>query len=138
MNNKGFTLVELLAVLVILSLLITVAVPSVNKIMLNINENMYCEKVTNIENAARLYAEDYYMDQSSIDEKVIEGSIPLSILIEKSYLSKDEETCALGSDNNPCILDHRDDTVMDNLNFRVYTKNRRIYASVNFDKSMCD
>ena len=138
MNNKGFTLVELLAVLVILSLLITVAVPSVNKILLNINENMYCEKVTNLENAARLYAEDYYMDQSSIDEKVIEGSIPLSILIEKSYLSKNEETCALGSDNNPCILDPRDDTGMDNLTFRVYTKNRRIYASVNFDKSMCD
>ena len=138
MNNKGFTLVELLAVLVILSLLITVAVPSVNKILLNINENMYCEKFTNIENAARLYAEDYYMDQSSIDEKVIEGSIPLSILIEKSYLSKNEETCALGSDNNPCILDPRDDTGMDNLTFRVYTKNRRIYASVNFDKSMCD
>lgn len=138
MNNKGFTLVELLAVLVILSLLITVAVPSVNKILLNINENMYCEKVTNLENAARLYAEDYYMDQSSIDEKVIEGSIPFSILIEKSYLSKDEETCTLGSDNNPCILDPRDDTGMDNLTFRVYTKNRRIYASVNFDKSMCD
>ena len=86
MNNKGFTLVELLAVLVILSLLITVAVPSVNKTLLNINENMYCEKVTNLENAARLYAEDYYMDQSSIDEKVIEGSIPLSILIEKSSI----------------------------------------------------
>ena len=138
MNNKGFTLVELLAVLVILSLLITVAVPSVNKIMLNINEDMYCEKVTNIENTARLYAEDYYMDQIAIDEKIIEDNIPLSILIEKSYLSKDEETCSLGSDDNPCIIDPCDDTGMDNLTFRVYTKNRRIYASVNFDKSMCE
>ncbi len=138
MNNKGFTLVELLAVLVILSLLITIAVPSVSRIMLSINESMYCEKVSNLESAARLYAEDNYMDKISVNEKVIVESVKLSELVDKSYVKKDKDTCYSGDDNNPCLIDPRDDSSMDNLTFRIYTKNNRIYATVNFDKSVCN
>ena len=137
MSNKGFTLVELLAVLVILSLLITIAVPSVNRILLSINESMYCEKVSNIESAAKMYAEDNYMDKISITEKVIVESVTLGTLVDKSYLKKDEETCVIGDDSNPCLLDPRDKSGMDNLTFRIYTKNNRLYATVNFDKSIC-
>ena len=39
MNKKGFTLVELLAVIVILSIILVIAVPSVNRYIKQPNEN---------------------------------------------------------------------------------------------------
>ena len=44
MNKKGFTLVELLAVIVVLGLIIAIAVPSINAISIKIKENMQMEE----------------------------------------------------------------------------------------------
>ncbi len=57
-NSKGFTLVELLAVIVILAILITIAVPSTIGISNKLKENMFCKKIDSIEVAAKLYGED--------------------------------------------------------------------------------
>ena len=57
-NNSGFTLVELLAVIVVLAIVIAVAVPSTMTISNSIKENLFCSKIDFIENAAKLYGED--------------------------------------------------------------------------------
>ena len=56
MKKKGFTLVELLAVIVILSLILVIAVPSVNKYIKQSKEKAYNTQISTIIEAAQAYA----------------------------------------------------------------------------------
>ena len=56
MKKKGFTLVELLAVIVILSLVLVIAVPSVNKYIKQSKEKAYDAQISTIIEAAQAYA----------------------------------------------------------------------------------
>ena len=58
MQKKGFTLVELLAVIVILALLATVAVPNVVSILNKEKQNTDEIAVTNLNDAAISYAKE--------------------------------------------------------------------------------
>lgn len=58
-NKNGFTLVELLAVIVILSILIVIAVPNALSMSSKVKEKAYLTKIENIENAAKLYGENH-------------------------------------------------------------------------------
>jgi prepilin-type N-terminal cleavage/methylation domain-containing protein len=62
MKNKGFTLVELLAVIVILGILITIAVPSMLGVSKNVKEKSYTSKIDLIESAAVIYGEKNSID----------------------------------------------------------------------------
>ncbi len=59
MNKKGFTLVELLVVIVIIGILSIIVVPSVMNINKNVNNRLYEEKTENIVSAAVLYANNH-------------------------------------------------------------------------------
>ena len=56
MKKKGFTLVELLAVIIILSLVLVIAVPSVNKYIKQSKEKAYDAQISTIIEAAQAYA----------------------------------------------------------------------------------
>ena len=56
MKKKGFTLVELLAVIIILSLVLVIAVPSVNKYIKQSKEKAYNTQISTIIEAAQAYA----------------------------------------------------------------------------------
>ena len=56
MKKKGFTLVELLAVIVILSLILVIAVPSVNRYIKQSKEKAYNTQTSTIIEAAQAYA----------------------------------------------------------------------------------
>ena len=121
MNNKGFTLVELLAVLVVLAILIAIAVPSTISISNKLKVNMYCSKIDSIETSAKLYGEDR---KDSFTEKYSGYSsktITAKTLIDNGYLKKENATA-------PFIVDPRDNASMDNLSIIVYLKNNRIYV----------
>lgn len=60
MNNKGFTLTELLAIVVIIVLISIVAVPSMTKQIKKEEEQMQSILNNKIENAAKLYAVKYH------------------------------------------------------------------------------
>ncbi len=51
--NKGFTLIEIIAVIGILALLLLVIVPSINGILNRAKDNLNEEQIAQIENAAR-------------------------------------------------------------------------------------
>lgn len=55
MKDKGYTLVELLAVLIILGVIIMISVPAITGVINSSKEKSYDEQVKILENAARTY-----------------------------------------------------------------------------------
>lgn len=57
-NNRGFTLVEIISVIVLLGLIIGIAVPSVMTASTNVKKKTLQTKIDNIEQAAVLYGQN--------------------------------------------------------------------------------
>jgi len=92
MKNKGYTLLELLGVIVILSLLVTLVFPSVINFIKKGND-----KIDNVTNDLIVSAAEAYINDNSSKLYItsgIEQCVPVDILIGKKYLGKsliDEE-----------------------------------------------
>ena len=78
-SRKGFTLVELIGVIVILAIIIAIAVPSYMKIKKNVDENNYKNKINLIEIAGQKFAEDTNITAVFVKE-----------LVENGYLEADD------------------------------------------------
>lgn len=66
-NNKGFTLVEIIAVITILSLLMIVTIPSIGKFLSNSKSQISSLTKKNLEESAKMFAQEVYMCDSSSD-----------------------------------------------------------------------
>ena len=155
MKKNGFTLVEFIAVIVILGLLITIAVPSVLSISEKIRNDMFCTKITNIEKAAEEYGSNHFNELKSINEyditiEMLEGAdsstlsgyvtngyviqVNLLELIRNNNLNKDNEEA-------PYVVDPRDkNKSLDEDEVLIFKKNNRIYARYQLsteDKKYC-
>lgn len=86
-KNKGFTLIEVLAVLVILSLLITFSVVSVNKIKKKQEVANRINVIRSILTAARAYEADNPNTEASTGVRV-------STLLSKGYVDFDQDKYA--------------------------------------------
>ena len=96
-NKKGFTLVELLAVIVILAVLVLLAVPSVIKMLDNTKKNAFIVEAENIIKAGKnAYASDM------LNSEITDGCYALSDLSE--YVDKNFEgyggSVYIDSENN--------------------------------------
>ena len=78
-SRKGFTLVELIGVIVILAIIIAITVPSYMKIKKNVDENNYKNKINLIEIAGQKFAEDTNITAVFVKE-----------LVENGYLEADD------------------------------------------------
>ncbi len=85
-NKKGFTLVELLAVIVILGVLTAIAVPSVLGISKKIKTDMYESKKKTVEVALELWADD---NKSRCITEI--DNLKIQNLIEDNYLKADDK-----------------------------------------------
>lgn len=109
MNNKGFTLVELLGVLVILLAIILVAIPSItstferNKIKIN---NQKREVVLS---AAEIYVNKYKKEFEYASFLTGRCGIAVSKVKEKELLTDDE---LLNSENQKLNVEYEDGTVI--------------------------
>lgn len=136
-NKKGFTLVELLGVIVIMALLVAIAVPSTISISNRLKVKMYCSKIDSIETAAQLYGEDH---QDSFTETFVQDgasyksrSLFVKDLVESGNLKKDQK-------EEPYIVDPRNKTSDElyNMPFTIYIKYNRAYVAFNQDvKDTC-
>lgn len=91
--RKGFTLVELLAVLIILGLLIVIAIPSYTQIYSSIKRSNMQSKVTEVETAALKYG-----NLIKDDIKNSQGNcsiIKVDTLIKKGYLVSEDDVEAV-------------------------------------------
>lgn len=120
-NRKGFTLVELLGVIVILAVIMTIAVPSTIGISNKLKTDMYCKKIDLIENAAKLYGEDIRDSLNTTGT-----TVTVKTLVTKKYLKKDQST-------SPYIVDPRDkkSTALYNMSFTLKLKNNRVSVVFN-------
>ena len=136
MKSKGFTLVELLAVIVIISLLLTIAVPNIIGLSQRIQKNMYCSKVQNIEIASKLYAEDN-LDGFTNNQM----EIYVSDLIDNNVFKKEDKNCVLGNSSNPCVKDPRNNSMMDADKIILKKQDKSIVANYEYknneDKEYC-
>ena len=134
MNKKGFTLVEVLTVIVLLSLILGIAVPNITKASKKAKERTLLTKVKNIEKAAVLYGQDHREDFNKSGGCYIESNhydecmkiITVDDLIkedtnEKKYINADDES---GNIINPTDKDK----TLNNCQIQIYKKYGKIYA----------
>ena len=115
--NKGFTLVELLAVIVILGLLATIAVPSAMGISNSIKKKMYCEKVNMIVSDAKRWG-DNHLSQLSTS---CYTTLSVKDLVTKGIIKQENHDGFYIE--NPFTGDE-----MDNNEIGIYLSNNRAYA----------
>ena len=94
MKKKGFTLVELLAVIVILSLILVIAVPSVNKYIKQSKEKAYNTQISTIIEAAQAYAStnpELLPNRENISVKITLGQLKSSGLIKEEVKNPNDD-----------------------------------------------
>ena len=117
MNKKGFTLVELLSVIVLIGLLLGLAIPGINKIRNNVNKKSDKKNIELIESAAVLWGQNnktlLQKDKCDVDNKNINCyKLNIEELKNNNYL--DDEV----SINEGCVF--------------VYIEDNRVYGQ--YDK----
>lgn len=107
MKRKGFTLIEVLAVIVILGLLIVIIVPVVNSLLKDSEDVLYEEQIDSIINASKKYMVEHYdlLPQGnsyysiSVDDLVSNGVIDNEIVMNPK--TKEElDGCVIVSFND--------------------------------------
>lgn len=136
MNKKGFTLVELLSVIVLIGLLLGLAIPGINKISSNMKKKSYSKKVSLVESAAILWGQDNRtLLQTNNDCKLSTGEtvscskITITRLIEDNYLDSDNNS---GEYTNP-----KNNKDMKSCTVFVHKENNRVYAELDNSGENC-
>ena len=124
-NKNGFTLIEIIAVVVILAVIITLSVPAVMQISKRTKQKMYESKIDIILNAAKLYGDDH-RDEIINDCSLGSGCLNITAqdLLSEGYLTKDN----VDESGNPIIVDPRYDKNINDFAIVIYLKNNRVYA----------
>lgn len=142
MGKRGFTLIELLSVIVVLAIVMAIAVPSISAVSKAIKDNMLEKKVTMIEEAAILLAQDIkgsVISSTSTYQNYPCKSMIISDLVP-NYLDKDNGNTCLNETSTGtvgCIVDPSDNTkYLDKYEVIVYYKNKRMYAKVDVDNTL--
>ena len=135
-SNKGFTLVEIIAVIAILGVVLTIAVLSVHKLFRKNKESAYDSKVAIILKQAKQYALD--------EESVLYGSasankrygnyvcatVTVGDLLTKGYLDKTDKDL---TDGGNVVVNPKDNSSMNNMRILLYIKSKDTPSSPDYD-----
>ena len=97
-NNKGFTLAELLAIIVLISVFALIVGPNLTKQIQSSDKEGKNVLTQKIYNASLIYAGKYYADKIITGEEV--PPFTLNNLIKDGLLDLDEEQCVDVRNNN--------------------------------------
>ena len=127
MNKKGFTIVEILGVIVVLAVIMALVIPNLTKSSSNAKERLYETKVEMIKKAAILYAQDNYTQLVgdnvgySVTRRITSG-----LLIEEGYYVADKET----SDGGVLVDPRTNEEMVLTIKLIFDTINKKITAEV--------
>lgn len=122
-NKNGFTLVELLAVIVVLAIIITIAVPSAISISNKIKAKMEETKRQMIVDAAKLYGQENPSSVVNSIDNCSNSKITVGTLVNDGYIKKDDV-------KNGNVVNPKDNSSMNNLKICIYKKNNRVYSKI--------
>ena len=140
MNKKGFTLVEILAVLVIIAVVSLIGTVSITGVKKKMEENLFKNKLGEIISSASKWGED--------NKSELETTKTVGYLITSGYLEteeainpiKYEHTCGSSkSDVNGYVEDglcknvitnNVDYKVLNSLEVKIYRSNNRVYSCI--------
>lgn len=129
-NKKGFTLTEILCVIVILGLITTMVTTNVLSMTKKSNENMYCAKLEMIKSKAIEYGKIYEKELNKSTE-LFEGyksmTIKVQDLIDAGKVTGDKEDSVLNPINKETLNEEK---------IILYLKNNQINAYIN-DNNVC-
>lgn len=91
MNNRGFTIVEIISVIMILGLLVVITTPAYSSISNNIKTRNYNSKKSTIESETLNYVEKYLKDKV-YDAENHNHCFTVGYLIENGIISSDSES----------------------------------------------
>ena len=124
MDNKGFTLIELMAVITIIAILAILITPGILSIRESVLESSYINKLSQIENAAKEYGTEHITelispvssDYVALDKSPNENCIyrTINFLINNGYLKVTNSNAVSGT-NNYTLTDPRDGSSMNNM-----------------------
>ena len=127
--KNGFTLIEILAVIVIISVVVLAAVPAVINISSKIRTNMYCTKIKMVKEAGIIYGQENDLTETcTINSNSYScKNITIQTLIQEKYID---------SNKGATLTDPRDNSSMNTKAVIVYQKNNRYYTKI--DASECE
>ena len=129
MNKKGFTLVEVLAVVVILSIILSMATFGVVNIRRNSLQKLVDTKISNLESSAIIYGQE---NQNELTEtcNIDEVDYDFCKLVNVKYLIENEyyTTNEANSENKKDLINNVTNKSMLCDEIQIYKKNNRVYA----------
>jgi len=145
MNNKGFTLVEIISVIALLALVIIITVPIIGNVSESVKKKTLQTKIDNIEKAAVLYGQENredFLNNDTVSTCLEEhcprkddgtridncycfnSKITVSDLISDNRLEEDEIR-----ESNKVIVNPLDETkTLNECEIQIYQKYGKIYA----------
>lgn len=129
-NKKGFTLTELLCVIVILGLITTMVTTNVLSMSKKSNENMYCAKLEMLKSRAIEYA-SIYEKELNASTTLFEGykSITINVqdLVDAGKFEADKKGMVINPINGESMNEEK---------IILYLKNNQIIVYIN-DNNVC-
>lgn len=86
MKKNGFTLAELLGVITILSIILLIAIPTIDRMLKEGKTDMYASQIKSIEASAQMWGTDHL---NELPEKNETKTITLSRLWQDGYVEED-------------------------------------------------
>lgn len=148
MNKKGFTLTELLAVIVILAVVSLIGTVSITGVKRKMNENMFKNKLAEVISAGSKWGEDNKEMLTLTDANGHQYTQKtVGFLIKNNYLNSDEKveptkydytTVACSGEGGTMesglctmvITNNVDYKIINSLKLKIYRENNRVYTCI--------
>ena len=131
MREKGFTLIELITVIVILALIALVVFPAINNVIKDSRESAYKSQISIIEKAAKEYYLEHPNKLPDYENNELCDFVPINDLISEGYISDEE----LSMDKK--IINPKTNKALTGIVKVEYSSNQYNYTYVENTENVC-